>query len=88
MQAGQLFSQHFLTDGIRTTDAYQRLASDPSSARDFAQRLLVDPFVHERTVSDGDPGEDVERLGGQAHLEEFPSVAHPWRRAMVTRTEK
>ena len=39
MQAGQLFSQHFLTDGIRTTDAYQRLANDPSFARDFARRL-------------------------------------------------
>jgi hypothetical protein len=37
--AGQLFSEHFLLEGIRTTDPYQRLASDPSFARDFALRL-------------------------------------------------
>jgi hypothetical protein len=36
---GQLFSEHFLIEGIRTTDAYQRLARDPSFARDLARRL-------------------------------------------------
>ena len=39
MHAGQLFSEHFLTDGIRTTDAYKRRASDPSSASDVRRRL-------------------------------------------------
>jgi hypothetical protein len=39
MYAGQLFSEHFLTDGIRASDAYQRLTSDPSFALSVRRRL-------------------------------------------------
>lgn len=39
MHAGQLFAEHFLTDGIGTTDAYQRLASDRSFTPDLRRRL-------------------------------------------------
>ena len=39
MHAGQLFSEHFLVEGIRTTDAYKRVAGDPSVARDLQQNL-------------------------------------------------
>jgi hypothetical protein len=39
MYAGQLFSEHFLTDGIRTTEAYQRLTSDASFTPGVRRRL-------------------------------------------------
>ena len=39
MHAGQLFSEHFLTDGIRTTEAYRRLTSDPSFIPGIRRRL-------------------------------------------------
>jgi hypothetical protein len=39
MHAGQLFSEHFLDDGIRTTDAYRRVANDPSFAQSLGHRL-------------------------------------------------
>jgi hypothetical protein len=44
MHAGQLFSEHFLIDGIRSTAAYKRLAGDPSFAPDL-QRSLHEAFV-------------------------------------------
>jgi hypothetical protein len=39
MYAGQLFSEHFLTDGIRTTAAYQRLTTDPTFIPGVRRRL-------------------------------------------------
>jgi len=39
MHAGQLFSEHFLVDGIRTTDAYRRLAEDQAQASALLSRL-------------------------------------------------
>ena len=39
MYAGQLFSEHFLTDGIRTTAAYQRLTTDPTFSPGVRRRL-------------------------------------------------
>jgi hypothetical protein len=39
MHAGQLFSEHFLTDGIRTAEAYHRLATDPTFTPDIQRRL-------------------------------------------------
>jgi hypothetical protein len=39
MHAGQLFSEHFLVEGIRTTDAYRQLAEDRVFLRDLLSRL-------------------------------------------------
>lgn len=39
MYAGQLLSEHFLTDGIRSTEAYQRLTTDPTFTPDVRRRL-------------------------------------------------
>ena len=39
MHAGHLFSEHFLTDGVRTTAAYERLAGEPSFTADLRRRL-------------------------------------------------
>jgi hypothetical protein len=47
MHAGQLFSEHFLVDGIRTTDAYRRLTEDqlflPRSAEPAPGRAFGRP---------------------------------------------
>jgi hypothetical protein len=39
MHAGQLFSEHFLVDGIRTTDAYRQVARDHAFVRALLSRL-------------------------------------------------
>jgi hypothetical protein len=39
MHAGQLFSEHFLKNGICLTGAYRRLSEDPSSVGDLRRRL-------------------------------------------------
>ena len=39
MHAGQLFSEHFLVEGIRTTDAYRQLAEDQVFVRNLSSCL-------------------------------------------------
>ncbi len=75
MHAGQLFSEHFLKDGVRLTSAYRALAGDPYFVPDLRQRLesTVARFLAQAALDEAQTEQCARRAGFESR---FPPLAY------------